>query len=159
MSVELEALAPEAGADTPPIRPGTDRDPLTGRFAPGNAIARTHGLYASAIARALADERQAFLAASLTDDGGEAEVPTRRRSLHEYRARLHIHICALSDAIERHGLFDRRGRLRVAWLQRVEGLIATAQRIDGTLGLARRAKPVPSLAEALAAVRLPEDDR
>lgn len=50
-----------------------------------------------------------------------------------HRARLRVHICALSDAVERYGLFDRRNRLRA---------ISTAQRIDGTLGLARRSRHV-----------------
>jgi hypothetical protein len=49
----------------------------------GNAVAKTHGLYAQRIEEALIAERNAFLAQSLTDDGGEGEVPARRRSLHE----------------------------------------------------------------------------
>jgi hypothetical protein len=95
------------------------------------------------LTEALAEERRAYLAGSLTDDGGEAEVPTRRRSLHEYRARLHVHIGQLSDAIERFGLFDRRGRLRATWLQRLEGLVDRARAIDATLGLERRARALP----------------
>lgn len=125
------------------------RDPDTGRFALGNSVARRHGLYAQVSAAALAAARESFLAQSITDDGGESEVPERRRSLHVYRARLHVHIEQLSDAIERLGLFDRRGRLRTAWLQRLEGLIARAQAIDGTLGLARRQRQVPTLDEVM----------
>lgn len=138
-----------AEAVTRPIPPGTDRDPSTGRFMPGNRVARTHGLYAQSVAEALAVERQAFETQSVTDDGGESEVSTRRRSLHAYRAQLHTHIEQLSGAIEHFGLFDRRGRLRAAWLQRLEGLIARAQSIDATLGLERRQRRVPTLNEIL----------
>ena len=112
--------------------------PLPGH---GGALSRRHGLYA-ALSGAIADERAEFLVASLTDDGGE--IPTRRRSLHEYRARLHVHVVQLSDALERHGLFDRRGRLRVSWLQRFEALVGRAQAIDAVLGLSRRSRPVES---------------
>ena len=136
-------------AVTRPIPPDTDRDPSTGRFMPGNHVARTHGLYAQSVAEALAVERQAFESRSVTDDGGESEVSTRRRSLHTYRARLHMHIEQLSGALEQFGLFDRRGRLRAAWLQRLEGLVARAQSIDATLGLERRQRRVPTLNEIL----------
>jgi hypothetical protein len=136
-------------AVTAPIPQGTDRDPTSGRFRPGNAIARRHGLYAQQLADALLAEREAFFAQSITDDGGEDEVPARRRSLHAYRARLHGTIVALSDAIDTHGLFDRRGRLRSGWLQRLESLITTAHRLDTTLGLTRRAKRALSLEDYL----------
>ena len=64
---------------------------------------------------------------------------------------MHIHIEQLSGAIEGFGLFDKRGRLRTAWLQRLEGLIARAQAIDGTLGLLqRRTKPVLSARDIIA---------
>ena len=47
-------------------------------------------------------------------------------------------------------MFDKRGRLRTAWLQRLEGLIARAQAIDSTLGLQRRTKPVLSARDIIA---------
>jgi len=115
-----------------------------GHLRRDNVTSRKHGLYAVSLARELAAERDAFLAASLTDDGGEADVPTRRRALHAYRARLHVHIAQLSDALEQLGLFDSRGRLRAAWLSRLEGLIGRAQQIDSTLGLERQSKQIPS---------------
>ena len=135
---------------TTPVPCVSDRDRATGRFALGNTVSRRHGLYASSLAEALAAEREAFLAQSLQDDGGAAEVPTRHRSLHIYRSRLHLHIEQLSGALEGFGLFDKRGRLRTAWLQRLEGLIARAQAIDGTLGLQRRTKPVLSARDIIA---------
>lgn len=117
----------------------------------GNLLALRTGVQSQTLEHVLREERERFLAASVTDDGGAAEVPERRRSLHEYRARLHTHIGQVSDAISRHGVFDRRGRLRIAWLQRLEGLIGTARGIDQTLGLERRTRRVASLSEALLA--------
>lgn len=140
-----QATAP-ATAETP-IPTAPDRD-ARGLFRPGNRVAYTHGLRAQVDA-ALAEERRAFLDASLADDGGASEVPTRRRSLHEYRARLHVHIGQLSGAIERHGLFDGRGRLRTAWLQRLDGLIDRARSLDATLGLARRTRRITTASDLL----------
>ena len=134
--------------DSPPVPSGTDRD-AAGRFQRGNEVARRHGLYAGSMAATLVAERRAFETRSVVDDGGDSEVPTRRRSLHFYRARLHVHIEQLSGALEQFGLFDGRGRLRANWLQRLEGLMARAQAIDATLGLDRRQRRVPSLHEVL----------
>jgi len=139
----------ETTSPSPPEPRSTDRDPQTGRFAPGNAVARKHGLHSSALTDALREEREAFLAASIVDDGGESEVTTRRRSLLDYRARLHVQIIALSDALERFGMFDRRGRLRSGWLQRLEALIGRGQAIDATLGLGRRERHVPTAHELI----------
>jgi hypothetical protein len=92
----------------------------------------------------LADEVQQFIEPSINDDGGRENVPHRRRSLHEYRARTHRRIVQLDAAIELRGLFDKRGKLRVQWLQQLQSLIATAKSVDSLLGLERRAKPVAS---------------
>lgn len=141
-----DGTACRCGAKPHPERAGfcARSHPLPGH---GALLSRTHGL--SEWREAAVAERAAFLSASIADDGGEAETPTRRRSLHAYRARLHVHIEQLSDAIERMGMFDKRGRLRALWLQRLEGLIAKAQDIDKTLGLARRAKKVPTIHDYL----------
>lgn len=135
--------------------PGADRctGPRCGRVLPGNRISLRHGLTAHDLSGELARQREAFEAASVSDDGGESEVPTRRRALHEYRARLHGHIGQLSNAIEAHGLFDRRGRLRAAWLQRLEGLIDRARGIDQVLGLGRQSKQIESAADIVASYR------
>jgi hypothetical protein len=127
---------------------------------PGNQIAATHGLFSERDLARLQAEVEAFLANSLTDDGGESEVPTRRRTLHEYRARVHRRIRQLDAALEVRGLFDRRGKLRVAWLQRLEALINTAKGIDSLLGLERRQRHVPaSPAEFLEARRVHDEAR
>src|SRR5262245_47941029 len=65
----------------------------------GNTLGRTHGLRASDLGPALMELRDAFMAQSLADDGGAGELSQRRQSLHAYRARLHVHITSLSDAI------------------------------------------------------------
>jgi hypothetical protein len=85
-----------------------------------------------------------LLASSVADDGGESEVPTRRRGLLEYRARIHRRVLQLDTALELKGLFDRRGKLRTAWLQQLQGLVNTAKGIDSLLGLERRARQLPS---------------
>ena len=74
-----------------------------------------------------------------------------RRSAHEaLRVRsvgsgqdvLDVNIRKVARALEGYGLYDRRGRLRVGWITRLESLITTALSIDQTLGLERRAKNV-----------------
>lgn len=122
------------------IRPSRN---ARGQWLKGNSGAQTHGLYAS-LSAALIAEREEFEAASLADDGGH-EVPARRRALHRYRARLHAQIECMADALERHGQFDKKGRLRKAWLSTLETLIGAAVRVDGLLGLERRPRDVSTL--------------
>ena len=88
------------------------------------------------------------MAGAIRDEGG-GEIATRRKSLLEYRARLHRRIVQLDEAIDGHGLLDRRGRLRTAWLQRLESMMNTAKALDQVLGLAWRPPRVPDLALAL----------
>lgn len=128
--------------------PSTDRD-RRGRVVKGNQLSKRTGLYAATVDRLLEQERQAFLTASLADDGGDPDVPTRRRSLHAYRSRLHLHIAQVSGALERFGLFDGRGRLRATWLSKFESLVGTAIRLDTLLGLERRTKDTMTLQQYL----------
>jgi hypothetical protein len=143
----------------PTVPSAPARDPETGRFLPGNLAAVQHALRTDRLPPEfahLAEEVQAFVEASLVDDGGRDNVPHRRQSLHAYRARVPRRIVQLDAAIEVRGLFDKRGKLRVAWLQQLQGLIRTAQGIDSLLGLDRRARPVGGLQAAIAAH---EDER
>jgi hypothetical protein len=55
----------------------------------------------------------------------------------------------LDAAIETRGLFDPRGKLRVAWLGKLESLIAAARGIDNLLGLDRRPRQVGTMDEYL----------
>ena len=98
----------------------------------------------------LRDEVAEFTQAALVDEGDVNDVPARRLALLGYRARLHRRILQLDAALELRGLIDRKGKLRVGWLQQLTGLIERARSIDTTLGLQRRAKPVETLQEYLA---------
>jgi len=113
-----------------------DRDARTGQFLKGNRGALTHGLYAR-VSDELQAERAEFEARSLADDRltVRSTEQTRRRSLHAYRSRLHMQILALSETLEANGLFDKRGRLRVAWLTQLQALVSAALKVDATLGL------------------------
>ncbi|HYN08041.1 MAG TPA: P27 family phage terminase small subunit [Vicinamibacterales bacterium] len=121
-----------------------------GRFTKGNVQAVGPLLYTDRDLLQLREEVGEFLQRSIADDGGEGEVSTRRRTLHEYRARVHRRIVGLDAALEARGLFDRRGKLRVAWITKLETLISTAKGIDSLLGLDRRAKAIPNLLQYLA---------
>jgi hypothetical protein len=98
----------------------------------------------------LAAELEEFVTASITDDGGPDAISHRRKSLHGYRARLHRRVLQLDAAIELRGLFDKRGKLRVQWLQQLQSLMNAAKGIDSLLGLERRQKRIPDLADVLA---------
>ena len=146
-------VQPTAAKTDTPTRP--ERDPTMGRFLPGNGAAVTTGQRAvraqlPAVFEALEADVRDFLEASITDDGGRKAIPTRRLSQHQYRAGLHRQILRLNAALSVHGLFDRRGKLRIAWLSKLESLMREARAFDQSLGLARRPKPVPNLDAYLA---------
>ena len=139
-----EAIAPSA------VPSGSGRDPQTGRFTSGTLASVGHGLFSGRDLADLNAEVAAFLAASIDDDGGESNISTRRRDLLEARARLRRRIIQLDNALEVRGLFARRGKLRLGWLQMLATLIEKARALDTTLGLQRRARRVPSLDEWIA---------
>jgi hypothetical protein len=130
----------------PDTLPNAQRDDK-GRILPGHTLTVKHGLFSDRDLANLNAEVSVFLGGSITDDGGESEVATRRRTLHEYCARLHRRIVQLDAAIETRGLFDPRGKLRVAWVGKLESLIGAARGIDNVLGLDRRARDVGSMQE------------
>ncbi len=139
-----------AAAPATPTLPERGED---GQFLPGNRAAVTHGFYATGDVPAefahLQAEVAEFVANALVDEGDAAQIPARRLALLEYRARLHRRIGQLDAALELRGLTDSSGKLRATWLQQLQNLIGTAKGIDSLLGLQKRAKRVPSLAEAL----------
>ena len=134
------------GTDGAPAHPNPQGRDARGRFRKGNGLAVTHALHAIELPpelRHLRDEITTYEAACLVDEGDiAANVPVRRRSLLTYRARLHRRFLQIDDAIELRGLIDRRGRLRVVWLTKLESLIGAAVRVDTLLGLQRRPKHV-----------------
>ncbi len=138
----LETSAPSPSAPSWP-----DRN-AGGRFVGGNLAAIKHALRTDALPPEFAhlrEEVDAFVAGCLSDEGDASDVSTRRRALLEYRARLHRRVLQLDAAIEVRGLFDKKGKLRAVWLQRLEGLIDKCKALDNLLGLARRQKRVGSI--------------
>jgi hypothetical protein len=135
-------------SDDAPAAPSGDRDGQ-GRFLPGRNLGTMHALRAAGDRlppelQHLQAELEEFMTSAVSDEGGDAEISTRRRALLTYRARLHRRIGQLDGALELHGLIDRRGRLRVAWLQQLAQLIGAARALDGLLGLSRHPKRVPA---------------
>jgi hypothetical protein len=82
----------------------------------------------------------------IADEGGDVaavDLTARRGALVTYRGRIvHKNILKLAYALEERGLFDKRGKLRVAWLSKLESLIHTAVKLDVLLGLERRSRRV-----------------
>jgi hypothetical protein len=160
----VESVAgPESPASVPggPCAHGRHAD---GRFAKGHSLSRDTQFTVGNLAAAstlqhtdrlppelsgLQREIETFVNGSLVDEGDSSDVSTRRWALLEYRARLHRRIIQLDAALELRGIVDRRQKLRAAWLSALASLIERARQLDVTLGLARRAKPVPTLAEYL----------
>ena len=86
---DVDGIAP-SDTDTP-LEPHRDAD---GRFASRNGVAvktalRAHRADLPAAFHAVDDDVHHFLEQSLIDDGGRDDMPTRRRSQHQYRAALH----------------------------------------------------------------------
>lgn len=127
--------------------PRQQRSAVTGQFlavTQGEVGAhQSHGLKARRVPPEYLTLQREFLAAALVDEGERPEdVPRRRRALLEYRAVLHRQVAQLDATFQAEGLFDRRGRLRVAWLSQLTGLIGRAESVDRLLGLARRQRSV-----------------
>jgi hypothetical protein len=164
----------DQGAETPGIVAGVrctrcgkqagpteQRCSACNRFLPKNWSTWSNGLTVDRLPpelQHLAEQVDEFVLATLADEGDAADIPARRKSVLEYRARLHRRILQLDAALELRGLVDSKGKLRVQWLQRLEGLISTALRIDGTLGLERREKRVPSLEEYIASKKRDQEN-
>jgi hypothetical protein len=120
-----------------------DQD-MQGRFVPGNRAAAKHlqRVPPDRWPARLTDAVETFYQNSIADDGGETEVPERRRAEHRYRAETHGLILAILGGIKHHGPTDRHGRLREAWLKRFEALVSLASSLDKSLGFARHARDV-----------------
>jgi hypothetical protein len=141
-------MPPEAALESQVANPNAPQRDAKGRLLPGHTLTFQHGEDSERVLAALRQEIDAFMVGALVDEGDADSVPTRRRSLIEYRARLHRRIVQLDAAFEERGLFDPKGKLRVQWLQRLEGLVTVAKSVDSLLGLARRAKQVDDTLES-----------
>jgi hypothetical protein len=119
-----------------------------GWFKPGQpGAAYKHGLYSDAHLPPglewLPAAVEHFRAGQLVDEGqAEADVPARRRAALDNRTTVFKLTAKLTHALDERGMFDKRGKLRVAWLQVLMGLMDRAMRLDALLGLERRQKPV-----------------
>lgn len=161
MSTASELVTPEPSVPNPPgckcgaERHATDPDPCaSGHTLPGAFMSTMHALKSSSDRLPpefahLAAELLEFEQASIADDGGAETVAHRRRSPHGYRAPLHRRIVQLDSAMELKGLFDKRGKLRVPWLQQRQSLINRAKGIDSLLGLDRRPRKLQTLEQTL----------
>jgi hypothetical protein len=127
------------------------QDRATGRFLKGNRAAVKHLAHVTADRWPawVSEAVDAFYAASVADDGGESEIPTRRRATLQARAQLHGMILATASAIRHFGITNRKGQLREAWLRRFESQVGTALRIDQALGFGRRERDALTLNDYL----------
>lgn len=146
------ALPSAAAAAAEPSAPAWPDHGPDGKFLPGNLAAVKHALRTDRLPPELAcltRDIQRFVDGCTSDEGDASDVSTRRRSLLNYRARVHRRIIQLDAAIETQGLFSRDGKLRIAWLQQLENLISCARALDSLLGLAKRQKSIPTLEQYL----------
>jgi hypothetical protein len=130
----------KCGAGAHPDREGfcVKGHPLPGH---GNKLSTTlHGLRKAD--QSLTDEGVALFEQSVTDAGGRDELTVRAVAQHRNRATVQSQIQKLSAALDTHGLFDRRGKLRVSWITKLVSLCNVALAIDRTLGLDRKARVV-----------------
>jgi hypothetical protein len=145
-------VTPQDVAPRDPLAPSAPVRDGRGRFLPGNLAAVSHALRAETLPPELAHlpaEIDAWMASVAADEGNPDDVSTRRRALLEYRGRLHRRVVQLDTALELRGLVDKRGKLRVAWLQQLSSLITTAKALDMVLGLERKARKVGTVSELL----------
>ncbi len=118
--------APEPALPTAPRRKANRTS-----FKKGHTLgAMTHGLYSDRHpeAGAIVEAALKFEADQLIDEGeAEADIHSRRRRLITYRSRiLDKNILKLAVALEERGIVDKRGKLRVAWISKLESLISVA---------------------------------
>lgn len=146
-AVRIGILA-ETDAPSPPQSDwdgASDRD-RRGRFMRGNRASVRHSLHTENVPELARIAREQFLWQARADEADDP--PTRRASLIEYRSVLHGQIALVANALERFGIFDRRGKLRALWLTKLESLIGAAVSIDRLLGLDRRQKDALDLSPA-----------
>ena len=124
---------------------GPNRDADTGRFAPNHTASVKHGAFSERDLLCLREEIESALAATLVDEGGADNVPVRKRLLLENRMRLQRRFAQADNLLELRGVTDAKGRLRLAHLQRLEGLAAAIIAHDRLLGLARKPRDVDTL--------------
>lgn len=146
-SPEVAKMVPvdAAIAQASPYGPG--RDAGNGRFTKNHTASVKHAIFSERDLAGLNERIQALTAQAIADMGGEPSVSVRARLLIETRFRLQRRLEQIDAALEVKGVMDGKGKLRAAWLQRLEGMAAAIRAIDAQLGLKRQAKRVGTLAE------------
>jgi hypothetical protein len=126
---------------------GRDRK---GRAVPGNTIALRTGERSAQLANApqMAAWHAEQVAAITADLGGESELSALARAHVREVARLEVIVAALGEELFANGVLTGKGKTRAATLTYLQVLDRLARMSSG-LGLARRAKPVPTVAELL----------
>jgi hypothetical protein len=127
---------------------GPGRDPQTGRFTKDHTFSVQHGMFSSRDLLRLQDDIEVPLSAAVSDEGGD--VPVRKRQLLEARMRLWRRFVQADNLLELRGVTDGKGRLRLAHLQRLEGLAASILAYDRLLGLARKPRDANTLESYIA---------
>ena len=125
-----------------PLRSNHGRN---GRFVKGNRAHLTTALRAKALPPEMAhlvDLERDDLLQAIADDGGPSEIIRRRAQTHENRQRIQRRVRQVEFALDRFGLFDHKGHLRVVWIDKLIALVNTAARLDALLGLDRRARSI-----------------
>lgn len=136
-----------------------------GRFVVGCPNARLQGaLYSRLVQRgALPEQAEAVAALALSqreieaDLGGAESLSRVHRDAIRDLLRLELVSEFLFDRLLEAGPLTGKGRTRAATMTYLQ-VLDRVHRLRQMVGLARVPRPVLSLAEALAAVRLPEDD-
>lgn len=141
------ATSAVSGSDSQPVIPNASGRDRAGRFVPGHRINISTGSDTERLPvglEQLQHQIDTFINGCLADEADD-DLPTRRKALLEYRARLHRRIIQLDAVLETRGLLDRRQKLRTQWLSMLCTLIEKARALDVTLGLERRQKDIGSM--------------
>lgn len=129
------------------------RDQGTGYFAPGNTVAKTHGLHAwqtrGEAPAVLVDQVDRFRQGLTADQGGEADLTTIRAGYVRRLAEVEGCVLLLAADLQARGLFTPRGRVRSTY-DRLLKTIEVWDRLAQRLGMDRRQRAVPDLNDYLA---------
>jgi hypothetical protein len=110
------------------------------RFQKGNQHGRKHGLYATTTPQELLRRQREFEEAVLAD---EPETPSTLRRAQIANLALNQRLLwQVAAALEQRGVVDPFGKVRIAWLQRIDSLTSQCKSLSQLLGLKREARDV-----------------
>lgn len=137
---------PDSEAPAGPVEPfpengsGDGRRP-NGTFAPGNQVARQHGLYAGQQPAELLAEVDTFAAGVVSDLGGAEELSAIERAYVGRLGRVELTLRLLEQDIAESGLVTPAGSVRKVYAQYLAG-VDRWDRLAQRLGMRRRARAV-----------------